>query len=267
LTLVCPALIATVLAMGVGIERATAQRPLGIDVSHYQGSIAWSSVSSSGIAFAWADATQGTTFTDGTFANNEAHAKTAGVLIGASHYARFDLNPGTAGADNEAAWFWSKAQNYIQGGGTYLMPMLDVEQTPGGADSKTTLSQWVDRWCQDIVDDGAAEGLTLKPVVYTYPSFASSWLDSTVTQWTPWLAQWSGNPQTGAPATTGPWSAWSVWQYSGNRTVPGISGPVDGDVFNGDASTLSTLVIVPEPATLLLLAIAALSCVVRRVRK
>src|ERR1039458_9934968 len=89
--------LATALGLLIAPERAAAQRPVGIDVSTSQGSINWARVKGNGITFAWAKATEGVGFTDGTFAVNEANAKAAGVLIGAYHYARFDLNTGTSG--------------------------------------------------------------------------------------------------------------------------------------------------------------------------
>src|ERR1035437_6070836 len=99
----CPAMLVLGLGMLVGPERAMAQRPIGIDVSHWQGTgINWASVKTSGVTFAWAKASEGTGYTDNTFAVNEANAKAAGVLIGAYHFARYDLNLGTNGADAEA---------------------------------------------------------------------------------------------------------------------------------------------------------------------
>ena len=174
---------------------------MGIDVSNYQGSnINWSTVKNTdGISFAWAKATEGYTYNDATFTTNEAHAKSAGVYIGAYHFARPDNQLGLAGADMEAAHFWSIASNYIKGGNAYLMPVLDIEQAPGSTYNKTTLSQWVNRWCNDIKADAASAGLTVTPVVYTYISYASTWLDSSVAQsWPLWMANYNGqNPQTG----------------------------------------------------------------------
>ena len=40
--------------------QALAQRPLGIDVSSYQGAINWPTVKNNGITFAWAKATEAT---------------------------------------------------------------------------------------------------------------------------------------------------------------------------------------------------------------
>src|SRR5258708_9945923 len=91
-------MIATVLALAFGSASARAQRPLGIDVSSFQGSPTWSSVRSSGIAYSWAKATEGTTITDGTFVNNENNGKAAGVLMGAYHFA----HPNSASPASEA---------------------------------------------------------------------------------------------------------------------------------------------------------------------
>src|SRR4051812_10065238 len=174
--------------IGAGTWTAVGARPLGIDVSNAQGSgINWASVKSSGgVYFAWAKATEGLTFNDADFTINAANAKAAGVIIGAYHFARYDLHTGTSGADQEAAHFWSIANPYIKGSGTYLMPMLDMEAATTGY-TKTTLSQWVNQWCSDIVAYARSNGITVKPVIYASRSFAGTWFDSTVTQWIPWI--------------------------------------------------------------------------------
>ena len=141
---------------GVGLaawpERAMAQRPVGIDVSTWQGSIDWPSVKQSGISFAWARASDGTNYIDDTFANNEANAKAAGVLIGAYHHARFDLNTGPSGATAEANYFWNVAKDYITADGSYLMPMLDVEGSVSGYDKNHAVAMG-----QPMVPDGVQQ--------------------------------------------------------------------------------------------------------------
>src|SRR5690348_7878895 len=99
------ALIAAALTLTLAPELALAQRPLGIDVSSFQGTPTWSSVRSSGIVYAWAKATEGTTVTDATFVNNENNGKAAGVLMGAYDFAHPNLNTPAA----EAGHFWSVA--------------------------------------------------------------------------------------------------------------------------------------------------------------
>ena len=54
----------------------------GIDVSHYQGTINWTSVKNAGYQFAFMKATQGTTYVDPTFATNRTNATAAGIPIG-----------------------------------------------------------------------------------------------------------------------------------------------------------------------------------------
>src|ERR1035438_5658073 len=67
-----------------GAVELFAQRPLGVDVSSYQGgSINWMSVKNTGVSFAWAKVTEGLTVNDTTITNNEVNAAAAGVLIGA----------------------------------------------------------------------------------------------------------------------------------------------------------------------------------------
>src|ERR1017187_42605 len=107
-----------------GAVEIFAQRPLGVDVSSYQGGgINWTSVKNTGVSFAWAKATEGLTVNDTTITNNEVNAAAAGVLIGAYHFAHPETHPGIAGADQEAAHFWGIAGKYIKGTNVYLMPM------------------------------------------------------------------------------------------------------------------------------------------------
>ena len=56
---------------------------LGIDVSHWDDTVNWTSVKGAGYTFAWAKATEGTGYFDDQFVANENNAKAAGVLIGA----------------------------------------------------------------------------------------------------------------------------------------------------------------------------------------
>src|SRR5947207_3286351 len=66
-------LLVLALATAIIPARALAQRPMGIDVSSYEGgSINWATAKSSGsIAFAWAKATEGLTVNDADFTINE----------------------------------------------------------------------------------------------------------------------------------------------------------------------------------------------------
>jgi GH25 family lysozyme M1 (1,4-beta-N-acetylmuramidase) len=239
-------------ALLAGQWKALAQRPLGIDVSSFQGSadhpptnIYWPAVKGAGITFTWAKATEGTFYVDADLAYNMANAKSAGVVIGAYHFAHPESDLGLAGADTEAAYFINHVAQYLKSGGAYLMPMLDYETAPGASYTKATSSQWVNEWCQDLVNYGQTNGLRIMPVVYTYTSFGTSYLDTSATNWPLWMASYPSNPnpQTGAPASTSPWTTWAFWQYSSSLTVSGVENAVDTDVFNGTAANLTNFVI------------------------
>jgi len=229
-------------------------RPLGTDVYSGTGTINWTALRNDGVSFAWAKAAEGTS-TDGyegpdtKFTVNEANAKAAGVYIGAYYYPHPEVDKGTAGADTEAAYFWGIAAPYITNGGAYLMPMLDMEVSYSNV---TYMSSWVNEWCQDIVNYAASNGVIIKPVLYTSPSFASVNYNSTVAQWTPWIAQYpfctttngmtlcgDPTPQTSSPESHYPWSTWSLWQYGDTNWSGG-----DSDVFNGTTNQFLELFLI-----------------------
>lgn len=223
-----------------------AQRPLGIDVSHWQGTnLNWASIKASGVSFAWCKAAEDTWYEDDSYVKNQTNAANVGVLLGGYHFARPDQNPGIAGAIAESTHFWNVTSNYIKGSNVYMMPMLDMErrglETNVPAITKATLSQWVNAWCSNLVAKAAARGVAIKPVIYTGHSYSTTWMNSTVTNWPVWLAYWptTPDPQTGAPNGTGPWSDWAFWQYSATGSVPGVPGNCDQDVFQGTSNTLS----------------------------
>ena len=80
------------------------------------------------------------------------------------------------------------------------------------------------------------------PVIYT----TASWWNSCTGSWTGmasksplWIAHWGAS----APALPAGWSSttWTFWQYTATGSVPGISGNVDRDHFNGARDRLLAL--------------------------
>lgn len=233
-----PSIAATV-ALAVCATSAVA-RPLGIDVSSYQGSVSWSSVKASGITFAWAKATEGATVNDSTFAANQNNGKAAGLYMGAYHFAR----PGNNSPATESSHFWNIASPYILAEGKTFMPVLDFEDFSGHV-SATSFSDWGNQWCNTIKNNAAGTGLSVTPVFYTSSCSACNFSTS-IAGWTPWLANYNGeDSQTGNPWNTCTscevWGSgvWNAWQYTSTGSVSGVSGNVDRDVYN--ASSVSTM--------------------------
>lgn len=202
-------------------------------MSAHQGSINWSAVYDAGYRFAFARASLGDenppVLTDPNFRTNMDNGGAAGVLMGAYHFAYPDYGTDPA---SEARHFLSVARDYITSG--YLRPVLDLER--GESLGKAALSNWVHTWMNTVINATGVE-----PIIYVYSNYANDYLDPSIAQYDLWIAHWTYDPD--APPDTGIWTGWEFWQYSDQGTVPGISGYVDLDVFNGDVSRLNAFII------------------------
>lgn len=192
----------------------------GVDVSSYQGTIDWTAVKASGRAFAFirlADGTSG----DSHFAQNWAAAKAAGLTVGAYQYFRPTHDVG-----QQVAFFQSQLASVggLQPGD--LPPVVDVETLDGAGGS--AVAQAVAAWVA-----GISQALSVRPLVYSSPSFWNALpkigIEANADLW---IAQWTS---AACPNLPGAWTSWKFWQYSSTGQVPGISGGVDLDRFNGSA--------------------------------
>jgi len=193
----------------------------GIDVSHWQGVIAWPSVAGAGVDFAFIKATEGGDYTDPRFSANWAGAWQAGIIRGAYHYFR----PQTDAAA-QARHFLATAQ--LQPGD--LPPVLDVEATDGRPDSE--IAAGVRTWLQMVEQ---ATGRT--PIVYTRASFWNPHLGPGDARYPLWVAHYD----VPNPTLPGGWTSWTFWQHSDDGRVPGITGAVDLNWFNGTRAQLEAL--------------------------
>ncbi len=254
-------LLLTALFLALAGATALAQRPLGIDVSSYQGSgVNWTSVKNSGRVFAWAKATEGLSVNDADFTINESNGKAAGVYMGAYHFAHPELNSPAS----EAAHFWNIAGPYILADGKTFMPMLDIEGNAfNGNVGASSISDWINQWCADIVQDAANAGVSVKPVIYVSACNACHF-DSTVSQWFSDIANYGASDGDNNPTNGTPWTSctscekwgsgvWHVWQYASappDGSVPGVSGNCDVDVYNGTLASLqSTMLATPSASS------------------
>jgi GH25 family lysozyme M1 (1,4-beta-N-acetylmuramidase) len=198
----------------------------GIDVSSYQGNINWGQVAGSGIAWAYAKATEGTGFQDVTFPGNWSGMKAAGVKRGAYHF----FHPGIDGT-LQANYFL----NYVGPiGAGDLPPMLDWEVSDGV--SGATASANARAFINTII---ARTGKVT--VIYTSPGLWSGFGASGFGGQPLWVANYFNcycNSAGVCPNTPSGWTNWVMWQYSDRAPIPGISGNVDKDEFNGDLAAL-----------------------------
>ena len=214
------------------------QNILGIDVSAIQGTINWSQVASEGKSFAFVKATKGICYTDSKFYTNMANGNSAGVKLGAYHFALPEDNS----AVSEANYFVNVASAYIGAG--YLPPVLDLED-PAGTCLNNTLalsnffsSSALTAWVQTFMTT-VQNATGVKPILYTSSSIAS-YLNSSLNGYKLWIAN-PGTSSSTPPTNIGNWSTWAFKQYSWTGTVAGIN-PVDLDVFNGTLTDFNNLI-------------------------
>lgn len=251
-----------VLAGGFACARAARAEIdiMGIDISHYQGTINWSQVAADpkAIKFTFMKATEDTNYTDPTFNTNIAGAKAAGILAGPYHFCRLDTNSSDPAADaaSEANYFLSKIKSKYQTG-TYLPPVADVESFPSGLSTsalKTLTSTWSTSFSNTIYNS-----LGVRPIIYTSLSKATSLYTSAVSSVDPlWVAAWHTNQIASPPSNSSvsPWTSWRFWQWSddtttypGNGVIAGFAAGVrvDRDVFQGSMSQLTGMLLGRDP--------------------
>jgi GH25 family lysozyme M1 (1,4-beta-N-acetylmuramidase) len=201
----------------------------GLDVSHWQGSINWTTVKNQGAQFAYIKATEGTTYRDPNFSANYTNAYYAGLVRGAYHFAQPASSSGAAQADYFAAHggAWSRDNQTLPG-------MLDIEYNPNGATcygiSQASMRTWITSFLNE------------------YHAKTSRW--ATIYTTTDWWKTCTGN--TSAYASNDPldiarysssvgtlpagWGFYTFWQWADSGTFPG-----DQDVFNGSHDRLLAL--------------------------
>jgi GH25 family lysozyme M1 (1,4-beta-N-acetylmuramidase) len=219
----------------------------GIDVSNHQGSaIDWPQVAGAGYSFSFLKASEGTTFTDATYALNRSGANAAAIPIGAYHFARpAGTNDVTLTASGIA-----QADHFVdvaQPRGGDLPPVLDLEVT--GGLSVTSLVTWTQAWVTEVTARTGVE-----PLVYTSPAFWKKSLGDTTAFALAgnklWVAHWTSSAAPTVPAANWAGLGWTFWQWSNCQNVPGITtGCVDGDRAIGIATIPALPTGTPSSAT------------------
>jgi lysozyme len=191
----------------------------GVDVSYYQGDIAWPRVYRAGVRFAFIRAYDGIDVFDSKFLANWSGARDAKVLRGAYQFFRPELS-----AADQADLMIKLLRTHGMG---ELPPVLDVETT-GGLSLDAVAHQarlWVER---------VRSELKVEPIVYTNYGMWR-WRGAAELGSQPlWLAHYTAQ----CPSVPSPWRRWAFWQYTDAGRVPGITGPVDLDVFDGTLAEL-----------------------------
>lgn len=201
-------------------------KPLGNDVSGWQGDVNWASVKRKGGKFTYVKATEGTGFRNPHFTQQYNGSYDVGLIRGAYHFARPDVSGGAA-----------QAKYFVRHGGRWgpdaktLPGALDVEYNPYGDTCYGKSKRGMTKWIKSFVDT-YADLVGRPPAIYT----STSWW-KTCTGNTPlfgkrsplWIARY--NDYIGElPAG---WPTHTIWQFSDSGKLPG-----DQNYFNGSMEQL-----------------------------
>lgn len=194
----------------------------GLDISR------WQSVGTGDSAkdFVICKATEGTGYVDPSCDKHYQRAKNKGKLLGVYHFARPDLNKGTAGAKAEAAYFVKNIKGYIK----QAILVLDWEQ-PG----TTSQTSWAKAWLDEVY-----RLAKVRPLIYMSASVVNGNNWSSISgNYGLWIAGYPAaynvkNPPTptvkAMPYKIGAWKFWAIWQYSSS------AGTLDRNIANMDAN-------------------------------
>ena len=188
----------------------------GIDVSKYQGTVDWARVAQTQrfafVRLGYING-DGTVTLDPAYQQNLSGAIAAGLQVGAYlySYAR------TPDAARIAA---NKAMELVAPYGIRMPIAFDFEHAAiYQTMSKETNAAICNAFLQTVKNGGHT------PVIYTYYSFAKSWLDLNAVDAPRWLANYTG--KIGIDGV-------DIWQYSSSGAVDGIAGRVDmNKAYNG----------------------------------
>ncbi|MEV4439415.1 lysozyme [Streptomyces sp. NPDC049577] len=201
----------------------------GVDVSSHNGNVPWSSLRNSGVRFAYAKATEGTSYTNPYFTQQYNGPYDAGMIRGAYHFALPDNSSGRA----QANYFADHGGGWSSDGKT-LPGVLDMEYNPYGSNCYGMSASALVSWIRDFsVTYHSRTGRD--PVIYTstvwwktctgnYGGFGS-----VNPLWIPRYSSSAGELPYG-------WSFHTFWQYTDTGSTVG-----DRDRFNGSLSRLQAL--------------------------
>ncbi|MCL7427345.1 lysozyme [Streptomyces sp. YS415] len=213
-----------------GLPRDTrAARTEGVDVSSHQGDVAWPTLWSSGVKWAYAKATEGTYYTNPYFAQQYKGSYAVGMIRGAYHFATPDTSSGATQAD----YFVDHGGGWSRDGRT-LPGALDIEWNPYGAACYGKTRSAMVTWIRGFLNQYKAR-TGRDAVIYT----ATSWWTQCTGNYAGfgtsnplWIARYASTVGT-LPAG---WSHHTMWQYTS-------TGPTVGDHnrFNGALDRVQAL--------------------------
>ena len=211
----------------------------GVDVYHGDGKINWKALVKKGVQFAYVKVSQGAAFVDPRGIDNIKAAQDAGIIAGPYHY----LWP-EGGAVDQYDNFRAVIDR-LGGMEGLLLPALDVEGDQNNSISPLTATQYTARAIGWLILFENEFGV--KPVVYTYPSFAQDYIFGRLSAYPLWASSFT-NAGPGFPARFADWDhSWTFHQYTTTGKPNPLGIPIaDQNIFNGGVDDLRKLIVTQQ---------------------
>lgn len=194
----------------------------GMDVSNYQGNVAWQTAYNNGARFAYVKATERNNYVNPSFAQQYNGSYNVGMIRGAYHFAIPSATIGSTQAD----YFVDHGGGWSADGKT-LPGALDMEYNPYAGGTCYGLSQQgMVNWIASFSNRYRAR-TGRYPTIYTSTSW---WQQCTgnIGNFTSTNALWVARYSSTVGTLPYPWGVYTFWQYASSGTFPG-----DQDRFNG----------------------------------
>lgn len=203
-------ILVAVFALFFAVSSAYAQTR-GIDVSHHQKTINWEKVAADNVQFVYIKATEGATYQDPMFRKNIEGAQKAGLLVGVYHYFRMTSSPEEQ---------FENFKNAMKGYEMDLVPMIDVERN----DNKSIkeLQKNLDKFIALIKAEYG-----VPPMIYGTQRSYNTYCAPKYNKYRLYIGRYGSN----APEIKGE-GTYTIWQYTENGKVNGITEDVDICKFN-----------------------------------
>ncbi|EOS33722.1 hypothetical protein C804_02048 [Lachnospiraceae bacterium A4] len=201
----------------------------GVDVSHYQGTIDWETLSQQNLDFAVIKATEGSTHIDDRFEENWQAAEQTHLYLGAYHFFSFDSE-----GDRQAASYIDTVGN-LDG---KLAPVVDVEYYGNKKSNPPARTDVVKNL--GALLDALEQHYQIKPIIYTTFTVYNEYIKGEFEEYPLWVRSIYCPPE----VLFG--NKWSFWQYMDTAMLDGYAGDekyIDVNVFRGTMEELEELVI------------------------
>jgi len=195
----------------------------GIDISHHQGKIDWESLREEQLHFIYIKASEGGDHKDRRFKENWENASRHGMVRGAYHFFTFCK-------DGK-----SQALNYINTVPVeeYMMPpVIDIEYA---GNCKTRPERPVLLAEVRLFAHEVERAFKRRPIFYVTEEIYADYFRGEINDYPLWIRDIYFEPRFTDR------NEWVFWQFANRGRVKGIGGPVDLNVFHGDAAAFEAL--------------------------